>query len=121
MDKQPKDDPPVAEVPKPREPLGSRTRLLFAFVTAPGMSQTLCARDSGRLTHVSSILFRFRTSQGCVHIIVAQTKDSKYTLDQASAVFGSVPAVVHHYSSEKLPFKGAEHMTLLYPVHSKQH
>lgn len=62
-----------------------------------------------------------RTSQGCVHIIVAQTKDNKYTLNQASGVFGSVPEVVHHYSTEKLPFKGAEHMALLYPVHSKLH
>ncbi|XP_027776808.2 SH2 domain-containing adapter protein E [Marmota flaviventris] len=62
-----------------------------------------------------------KTSQGCVHIIVAQTKDNKYTLDQTSAVFDSIPEVVHYYSNEKLPFKGAEHMTLLYPVHSKLH
>ncbi|KAG8519916.1 SH2 domain-containing adapter protein E, partial [Galemys pyrenaicus] len=62
-----------------------------------------------------------KTSQGCVHIIVAQTKDSKYTLNQTSAVFDSIPEVVHYYSNEKLPFKGAEHMTLLYPVHSKLH
>lgn len=73
------------------------------------------------LAHVSSIPFRLRTSQGCVHIIVAQTKDSKYTLDQTSAVFGSVPELVRHYSSEKLPFKGAEHMALLHPVPSRPH
>lgn len=58
-----------------------------------------------------------KTSQGCVHIIVAQTKDSKYTLNQTSAVFDSIPEVVHYYSNAKLPFKGAEHMTLLHPVH----
>ncbi|KAM6435434.1 SH2 domain-containing adapter protein E isoform 1-T2 [Liasis olivaceus] len=57
-----------------------------------------------------------KTSQGCVHIIVAQTKDHKYTLDQAGGLFNSVPEVVGHYSTEKLPFKGAEHMTLRYPV-----
>lgn len=66
-------------------------------------------------------VFHSRTSQGCVHIIVAQTKDNKYTLNQTSAVFDSIPEVVHYYSNEKLPFKGAEHMTLLYPVHSKLH
>jgi hypothetical protein len=66
-------------------------------------------------------LFCCRTSQGCVHIIVAQTKDNKYTLNQTSAVFDSIPEVVHYYSNEKLPFKGAEHMTLLYPVHNKLH
>ncbi|XP_021014630.1 SH2 domain-containing adapter protein E [Mus caroli] len=58
-----------------------------------------------------------KTSQGCVHIIVAQTKDNKYTLNQTSAVFDSIPEVVHYYSNAKLPFKGAEHMTLLHPVH----
>ena len=36
-------------------------------------------------------------------------------------VFDSIPELVHYYSNEKLPFKGAEHMTLLYPVHSKGH
>ncbi|XP_004388616.1 SH2 domain-containing adapter protein E [Trichechus manatus latirostris] len=62
-----------------------------------------------------------KTSQGCVHIIVAQTKDNKYTLNQTSAVFDSIPEVVHYYSNEKLPFKGAEHMTLLHPVLNKLH
>ncbi|KAG9464556.1 hypothetical protein GDO78_019755 [Eleutherodactylus coqui] len=57
-----------------------------------------------------------KTSQGCVHIIVAQTKDNKFTLNQTSGVFCSIPEVIHYYSSQKLPFKGAEHMSLLYPV-----
>ncbi|XP_074837398.1 SH2 domain-containing adapter protein E isoform X2 [Carettochelys insculpta] len=61
------------------------------------------------------------TSQGCVHILVAQTKDNKYTLSQSSGAFGSVPEVVRHYASEKLLFKGAEHMSLLHPVPSKLH
>ncbi|XP_037651550.1 SH2 domain-containing adapter protein E-like [Sebastes umbrosus] len=57
-----------------------------------------------------------KTSQGCVHIIVAQTKESGYTLDQSSCVFPSIPEVVHHYCTQRLPFDGAEHMTLLHPV-----
>lgn len=56
-----------------------------------------------------------------MHIIVAQTKDNKYTLSQASGAFASIPEVVHYYSTEKLPFKGAEHMALLHPVHCKLH
>uniref|UniRef100_A0A8D0GCG7 Src homology 2 domain containing E n=1 Tax=Sphenodon punctatus TaxID=8508 RepID=A0A8D0GCG7_SPHPU len=60
-----------------------------------------------------------RTSQGCVHIIVAQTKEKKFTLSQSSGLFDSVPQLVRHYASEKLPFKGAEHMTLLHPLPSK--
>lgn len=60
-----------------------------------------------------------RTSQNCVHIIVAQTKSAKglvFTLDQSSCVFSSIPELVHHYSSHRLPFTGAEHMTLQHPV-----
>ncbi|XP_062266582.1 SH2 domain-containing adapter protein E-like isoform X2 [Platichthys flesus] len=57
-----------------------------------------------------------KTSQGCVHIMVAQTKESGYTLDQSSCVFPSIPEVVHHYCTQRLPFNGAEHMTLLHPV-----
>ncbi|XP_062301759.1 SH2 domain-containing adapter protein E-like [Osmerus eperlanus] len=57
-----------------------------------------------------------KTSQGCVHIIVAQTKENGYTLDQSSCVFSSIPEVVHHYGAQRLPFTGAEHMTLLHPV-----
>ncbi|XP_072917345.1 uncharacterized protein [Hemitrygon akajei] len=61
-----------------------------------------------------------KTSQGCVHIILAQTKDNKYTLNQNSALFNSIPEVVLYYGTEKLPFKDAEHMSLLYPVQNKQ-
>nr|XP_023695523.1 SH2 domain-containing adapter protein E-like [Paramormyrops kingsleyae] len=57
-----------------------------------------------------------KTSQGCVHIIVAQTKESGYTLDQSSCVFPSIPEMVHHYCTQQLPFTGAEHMNLLHPV-----
>ncbi|XP_041867583.1 SH2 domain-containing adapter protein E-like [Melanotaenia boesemani] len=57
-----------------------------------------------------------KTSQGCVHIIVAQTKDNTYTLDQSSCVFPNIPEVVHYYCTQRLPFNGAEHMTLLHPV-----
>ncbi|KAL4636137.1 SH2 domain-containing adapter protein E [Arapaima gigas] len=57
-----------------------------------------------------------KTSQGCVHIIVAQTKENGYTLDQSSCVFPSIPEVVHHYCTQRLPFTGAEHMTLQHPV-----
>uniref|UniRef100_M4AK60 SH2 domain-containing adapter protein E n=2 Tax=Xiphophorus maculatus TaxID=8083 RepID=M4AK60_XIPMA len=57
-----------------------------------------------------------KTSQGCVHIMVAQTKENGFTLDQSSCVFPSIPEVVHHYCTSRLPFTGAEHMTLLHPV-----
>ena len=64
-----------------------------------------------------------RTSQSCVHIIVAQTKSVKglgFTLDQSSCIFSSIPELVHHYCTHRLPFTGAEHMTLQHPV-SRSH
>ncbi|XP_028986074.1 SH2 domain-containing adapter protein E [Betta splendens] len=74
-------------------------------------------RDSESGTSKYSIALK--TSQSCVHIIVAQTKSIKgvgYTLDQSSCVFASIPELVHHYCTHRLPFTGAEHMTLQHPV-----
>uniref|UniRef100_A0A8C6LZJ2 Src homology 2 domain containing E n=1 Tax=Nothobranchius furzeri TaxID=105023 RepID=A0A8C6LZJ2_NOTFU len=74
-------------------------------------------RDSESGTSKYSIALK--TSQSCVHIIVAQTKGNKglgYTLDQSSCVFSSIPELVYHYCSHRLPFTGAEHMTLQHPV-----
>ncbi|TNN02606.1 SH2 domain-containing adapter protein E [Takifugu rubripes] len=75
-------------------------------------------RDSESGTSKYSIALK--TSQSCVHIIVAQTKSVKglgFTLDQSSCVFPSIPELVHHYCTHRLPFTGAEHMTLQHPVH----
>ncbi|RVE62672.1 hypothetical protein OJAV_G00159690 [Oryzias javanicus] len=74
-------------------------------------------RDSESGTSKYSIALK--TSQSCVHIIVAQTKSSKglgYTLDQSSCVFPSIPELVCHYCTHRLPFTGAQHMTLQHPV-----
>lgn len=57
-----------------------------------------------------------RTSQECVHIIVAQTKENGYTLDQSRCTFPTIPQVVHYYCTQPLPFPGANHMTLMHPV-----
>ncbi|XP_064204639.1 SH2 domain-containing adapter protein E-like [Anguilla rostrata] len=80
----------------------------------PCKEASFLVRNSESGTSKYSIALK--TSQGCVHIIVAQTKESGYTLDQSSCVFPSIPEVVHHYCSQRLPFTGAEHMTLLHPV-----
>ncbi|KAM6909993.1 SH2 domain-containing adapter protein E [Xenentodon cancila] len=74
-------------------------------------------RDSESGTSKYSIALK--TSQSCVHIIVAQTKSNKgvgYTLDQSSCVFSTIPELVCHYCTHRLPFTGAQHMTLQHPV-----
>ncbi|KAM9764746.1 SH2 domain-containing adapter protein F isoform 1-T1 [Menidia menidia] len=57
-----------------------------------------------------------KSSQGFMHMKLSRTKESKYILGQNSCPFDSVPEIIHFYSSRKLPIKGAEHMSLLYPV-----
>lgn len=44
------------------------------------------------------------------------TRDGRFILGQFSQPFDTIPQMVHHYSVSKLPIKGAEHMTLIYPV-----
>lgn len=44
------------------------------------------------------------------------SKDKKYILGQFSKPFDTVPAMIHHYSVNKLNIRGAEHKKLLYPV-----
>ncbi|XP_068603629.1 SH2 domain-containing adapter protein E-like [Brachionichthys hirsutus] len=41
-----------------------------------------------------------KTSQGCVHIIIAQTRGSGYTLHRSSCVF-PIPEVVRHYRARR--------------------
>lgn len=57
-----------------------------------------------------------KSSQGFMHMKLSRTKENKYVLGQNSCPFDSVPEIIHYYSSRKLPIKGAEHMSLLYPV-----
>ncbi|KAM8893743.1 SH2 domain-containing adapter protein F isoform 2-T2 [Spinachia spinachia] len=57
-----------------------------------------------------------KSSQGFMHMKLSRTKESNYILGQNSVPFDSVPEIIHFYSSRKLPIKGAEHMSLLYPV-----
>ncbi|KAG9486618.1 hypothetical protein GDO78_006798 [Eleutherodactylus coqui] len=55
------------------------------------------------------------SSQGFMHMKLSKAKE-KYILGQNSPPFDSVPEVIHFYTTRKLPIKGAEHLSLLYPV-----
>ncbi|CAL8298096.1 unnamed protein product [Lota lota] len=93
---------------------GCVSRQEAEFELQPCKEASFLVRNSESGTSKYSIALK--TSQGCVHIIVAQTKESGYTLDQSRCVFPSIPEVVHHYSTRRLPFNDAEHMSLLHPV-----
>lgn len=51
-----------------------------------------------------------------MHMKLSQFKDGKFVLGQNSPPFDSVPEVIHFYTSHKLPIRGAEHLSLLFPV-----
>lgn len=113
--------PEQGEKVDPALPLEKQSWYHGAVTRAEAESRLQSCREASYLLRNSEsgnskYSIALKTSQGCVHIIVAQTKDNKFTLNQTSGVFCSIPAVIHYYSSQKLPFKGAEHMSLLYPV-----
>ncbi|XP_068131697.1 SH2 domain-containing adapter protein F isoform X3 [Hyperolius riggenbachi] len=57
-----------------------------------------------------------KSCQGFMHMKLSRTKENQYILGQNSPPFDSVPEIIHYYTTHKLPIKGAEHMSLLYPV-----
>lgn len=51
-----------------------------------------------------------------MHMKLTQCKDGKYVLGQNSPPFDTIPEVIHFYTTHKLPVRGAEHLSLLFPV-----
>ncbi|XP_041740476.1 SH2 domain-containing adapter protein E-like [Coregonus clupeaformis] len=114
---------PEAEVCRvdPTLPLEKQSWYHGCVISQEAESQLQSCKEASFLVSnsesgTSKYSIALKMSQGCVHIIVAQTKENGYTLDQSSCVFPSIPEVVHHYVTQRLPFNGAEHMTLLHPL-----
>ncbi|KAJ8419035.1 hypothetical protein AAFF_G00005340 [Aldrovandia affinis] len=57
-----------------------------------------------------------RSCQGFMHMKFTVLKDGKYVLGQNSPPFDTIPEVIHFYTTHKLPIRGAEHLSLLFPV-----
>uniref|UniRef100_A0A3Q3XPR8 SH2 domain-containing protein n=1 Tax=Mola mola TaxID=94237 RepID=A0A3Q3XPR8_MOLML len=57
-----------------------------------------------------------RSCQGFMHMKFTQCKDGKYVLGQNSPPFDTIPEVIHFYTTHKLQIRGAEHLSLLFPV-----
>ncbi|XP_037326131.2 src homology 2 domain containing transforming protein D, b isoform X7 [Pungitius pungitius] len=67
-------------------------------------------------TNRSDYSLSLRSCQGFMHMKVTQHKDGRYVLGQNSPPFDTIPEVVHFYTTHKLPIRGAEHLSLLFPV-----
>ena len=50
-----------------------------------------------------------------MHMKIVRQSD-KYILGQFSQPYASIPEMINHYAKNKLPIKGATHMSLLFPV-----
>uniref|UniRef100_A0A3B4UFW4 Src homology 2 domain containing transforming protein D, a n=1 Tax=Seriola dumerili TaxID=41447 RepID=A0A3B4UFW4_SERDU len=57
-----------------------------------------------------------RSCKGFMHMKFTQSADGRYVLGENSPPFSTIPEVIHYYTTHKLPIRGAEHMSLLYPV-----
>ncbi|XP_028252286.1 SH2 domain-containing adapter protein F-like [Parambassis ranga] len=57
-----------------------------------------------------------RSCKGFMHMKFTQSADGRYVLGENSPPFLTIPEVIHYYTTHKLPIRGAEHMSLLYPV-----
>ena len=66
-----------------------------------------------------------RSPRGFMHMKIVSCDDGggcgggHYILGQFSQPFDSIPQMIHHYTINKLPIKGAEHMSLLHPVNNE--
>lgn len=57
-----------------------------------------------------------RSCHGFMHMKFSQSRDGKFILGENSPPFDSVSEVIHYYTTNKLPIRGAEHLSLLFPV-----
>uniref|UniRef100_A0A9J7Y1C9 Src homology 2 domain containing transforming protein D, b n=2 Tax=Cyprinus carpio TaxID=7962 RepID=A0A9J7Y1C9_CYPCA len=81
---------------------------------------TLCKECSYLVRNSETSRFDYslslRSCQGFMHMKFSQSKDGRYILGQNSPPFDTIPEVIHYYTTHKLPIKGAEHLSLLFPV-----
>lgn len=64
----------------------------------------------------SSFTLCARSCKGFMHMKFSQSADGRFVLGENSPPFSTIPEVIHYYTTHKLPIRGAEHMSLLYPV-----
>ncbi|XP_077417350.1 SH2 domain-containing adapter protein F-like [Vanacampus margaritifer] len=81
---------------------------------------TLCKESSylvrNSQTCRNDFSLSLRSCKGFMHMKFTRSADGCFVLGENSPPFATVPEVIHYYSTHKLPIRGAEHMSLLYPV-----
>ncbi|XP_019728179.1 SH2 domain-containing adapter protein F-like [Hippocampus comes] len=81
---------------------------------------TLCKESSylvrNSQTSCNDFSLSLRSCKGFMHMKFTRSADGCFVLGENSPPFATIPEVIHYYSTHKLPIRGAEHMSLLYPV-----
>ncbi|KAJ1522364.1 hypothetical protein ONE63_002655 [Megalurothrips usitatus] len=57
-----------------------------------------------------------KSARGFMHMRIQKDENGRFILGQFSRPFESVPEMIRHFSVNRLPIRGAEHMCLLHPV-----
>lgn len=55
-----------------------------------------------------------------MHMKIVSNPDGRFILGQFSQPFGSIAQMLNYYTVNKLPIKGAEHISLSIPVPREQ-
>ncbi|XP_036410703.1 SH2 domain-containing adapter protein D-like [Megalops cyprinoides] len=116
------DTPPVlGERVDPTLPLEKQVWYHGALTRSEAESLlTLCKECSYLVRHSQTCRTDYslslRSCQGFMHMKFTMSKDGKYILGQNSPPFDTIPEVIHYYTTHKLPIRGAEHLSLLFPV-----
>lgn len=62
-------------------------------------------------------VFVYRSARGFMHMRIQKSGETGcFILGQFSKPFTSIPEMIKHFSMNRLPIRGAEHMCLLQPV-----
>jgi hypothetical protein len=57
-----------------------------------------------------------KSAKGFMHLKIVRDSDASFVLGVFSKAFKSIPEMIHYYSLNRLPIKGAEHMSLRNPI-----
>jgi len=62
-------------------------------------------------------LYIFRSARGYMHMRIRRDPLNRdFQLSDFERRFITIPEMIHHYTRNRLPIKGAEHMCLMQPV-----
>ncbi|KAM3870895.1 src homology 2 domain containing transforming protein D, a [Diretmus argenteus] len=116
------DTPPVlGERVDPTQPLERQVWYHGALSRSEAETLLTLCKESSYLVRNSQTCrndysLSLRSCKGFMHMKFTKSADGRYVLGENSPPFSTIPEVIHYYTTHKLPIRGAEHMSLLYPV-----